>query len=110
MPAPTRVSIAVYCDDPSHADWSIDVLVEPDDDGLWRPVEAGLKGAGTSLRLISEDTTWTPGPSRYRYRFECGRCGVVLAVREEKMTPIFDRLAAAGRPEISVANIRRVIS
>lgn len=93
--------ITVYCDDSSHDRWDIGVYQRHD--GVWRPDEA-LKRAAATLHYLGE----TYGSDRWRYRFECVSCGIVLPVRGEKMMPVFDGLAAAGQPEISLRGVRRV--
>ncbi len=105
-------TIEIFCDDPSHRRWTRYIL-DRGDDGMWRPVDMPqLKHADSPLQLLSPETLPDhPGidSDRYRYRFWCDKCHDTVVVLEEKMRPIFDRVAAAGKPDISFRHIRRVV-
>lgn len=106
-------TVTVYCDDPSHGRWDIGVYHREDDGQrgpVWRPDET-LKRAAATLQHLNPEThePGTIGPEgRWRYYFECDKCGDALPMRGEKMLPTFDTLAAAEVPGISLRGIRRV--
>jgi hypothetical protein len=100
----------VFCDDPSHSRWDIGVYHYDADDVVWRPDES-LRHAASTLQRLDPDNMkpGTIGPERrWRYRFECNKCGMVLVVRAEKVLTIFNTLAEAGLTEISLGGIARV--
>lgn len=111
--------ITITCEDPSHpvrvrytfertaAGWGEQVMTRRRDVHAFHRRDATTQLMGDAVTHLTWQDPWpAPGTTRLRDRLDCP-CGIApVTVRRERLVPVLERLAEAGRSSISIEALR----